>query len=80
MNICPDCKVELPFFDGPTHAYLGGNASCWKAYGELLAKEYGEPNYMKFHRWTVDAYAAQHPGQPDPRATSSVYIHLMALY
>jgi hypothetical protein len=35
---------------------------------------------MKSHRWTVDAYAAQHPGKPDPRATSSVYLHLMALY
>jgi hypothetical protein len=35
---------------------------------------------MKSHRWTVDAYAAQHPGKPDSRATSSVYLHLMALY
>lgn len=80
MAFCPDCKAEFPAFDGPVHAYLGGNAACWKTYGDILAREYGDPRYMKSHRWTVDAYAAQHPGKPDPRATSSVYIHLMALY
>ena len=80
MDICPDCKAEITSCQGPVHAYLGGNAACWKAYGEILAREYGDPRYMKSHRWTVDAYSAQHPGKPDPRATASVYMHLMALY
>jgi len=35
---------------------------------------------MKFHRWTVDAYAAQHPGKPEPRTIQSIYVHLLALF
>ncbi len=41
---------------------------------------YGDFQYMKFHRWTVDAYAAQHPGKPEPRTIQSVYMHLLALF
>lgn len=66
--------------DQPRHEYLGGSAGCWKSYGDILAKEYGDFRYMKYHRWTVDAYAAQHPGVPDPRAIQSVHVHLLALY
>jgi hypothetical protein len=28
----------------------------------------------------IDAYAAQHPGQPSPQAIQSVAVHLLALY
>lgn len=77
---CPDCKTQLPFCDGPVHAYLGGNAACWKLYGDVLAREYSDLEYWRYHRWTVDAYTAQHPGKPDPRATQSVYVHLLALH
>jgi hypothetical protein len=80
QTVCPDCKASLASATGPTHAYLGGNAACWKVYGELLAKEYSDPFYMKVHRLTVDTYAAQHPGQNSPRAAQSVTIHLLALY
>jgi hypothetical protein len=81
MESCPDCGAQFPS-EGPDvrHAYLGASASCWRVYGEVLAKEYGDPSYMKFHRWTVDAYAAQHPGQPEPRTIQSINVHLLALY
>lgn len=81
LEICPDCKGEFPEIPGGVrHAYLGGSPGCWKAYGELLAREYQDPAYMRFHRWTVDAYAAQHPGHPELRAIQSVHVHLFGLY
>lgn len=66
--------------DGVKHAYLGAGPACWEIYGQVLAKEYGDPAHMKFHRWTVDAYAAQHPGIPEPRTIQSINVHLLALY
>ena len=78
--LCPDCKAIVPKIDGPTHAYFGSNAGCWKIYGDILAKEYSDPIYMKVHRLTVDTYAAQHPGENEPRSAQSVNIHLVALY
>jgi hypothetical protein len=79
LEICPDCKVALARRDGPRHPYLGGSASCWAAYGELLAREYGDPAYMKAHRQTVDAYCAQHPGLPERRTIQSINVHLAGL-
>ncbi len=32
------------------------------------------------HQFTVDAYAAQHPGKPERRTIQSVGVHLIALY
>ena len=34
---------------------------------------------MRLHRLTVDAYAAQHPGENGPQARNSVGIHLSRL-
>lgn len=68
-----------PVSTGP-HAYMGGSPSCWALYGRLLEREYSDPAYMASHRTTVDAYAAQHPGRPEPRAIQSVNIHLVALH
>lgn len=56
-----------------------GSAACWRGYGELLAAQYSDPRRMTFHQIVVDAYAAQHPGEGDPRAVQSVGIHLMTL-
>ncbi len=80
LDICPDCKVVLPAVDGERHPYLGGSAACWALYGRLLAKEYGDPAYMRAHRMTVDAYAAQHPGLPEPRTIQSIHVHLVGLH
>jgi len=77
---CPDCGASVPMIEGPVHPYFGSNAGCWRLYGEILEREYSDPRYMKVHRLTVDAYAAQHPGKNEPRSAQSVNVHLMALY
>lgn len=48
-----------------------GSAACWRGYGEFLAAQYLDPQWMRFHQIVVDAYAAQHPGDDDPRAVQS---------
>jgi hypothetical protein len=48
-------------------------------FGQLLAREYGDPSYFTIHQLTVDTYAAQHPGQPERRTIQSVGLHLMTL-
>jgi hypothetical protein len=52
---------------------------CWAAYGEILAREYGDPAFAGLHRLTVDSYAVQHPGRPSPQSIQSVGLHLMSL-
>lgn len=81
LETCPDCGVKLDKHKADvTHAYLGASGSCWRVYGEVLAREYSNRDFMKFHRWTVDAYAAQHPGKPEPRTIQSINVHLLALF
>lgn len=76
---CGGCGELFPVIDGPTHPYILSSPGCWAAYGELLAREYQDPEYMKVHRLTVDAYAVQHPGVDTPQARNSVGIHLSRL-
>lgn len=76
-SACPGCKVVLPVFAGPTHAYLGASPACWDLYSRVLAREYGDPRYRAAHRLTVDSYAAQHPGEAE---LQSVNVHLVALH
>lgn len=64
---------------GPTHAYIGASPACWQRYGELLAREFSQIVPWEVHGLTVDAYAAQHPGDASRRAARSVGLHLMAL-
>jgi hypothetical protein len=52
---------------------------CWAAYGRVLAREYQEQAYYRLHRLSVDAYAAQHPGEDNAQARNSVGIHLSRL-
>jgi len=52
---------------------------CWAAYGEVLAREYQDPAYMRLHRLAVDTYAVQHPGIDTQQARNSVGIHLARL-
>lgn len=76
---CIGCGGWFPDVAGPTHRYLASSPGCWAAYGEVLAREYSDPVYMDMHRLTVDAYAAQHPGQAGPQTIKSVGIHLIRL-
>ena len=59
---------------------VGASPGCWAAYGDLVAREYGEWSNPPIHRLTVDAYAAQHPGEPSTKAILDVAAHLIALY
>jgi len=76
---CIGCGAQVPDIEGPTHRYLGTSPGCWKIFGDILAKEYGDPAYRKVHRLTVDAYAVQHIGIENPQTIQSVNLHLMAL-
>jgi len=78
MAQCPQCGVELPENDGPTHRYFGASPACWAAYGKVLEREYANPAFFQSHRMTVDAYALQHPGDRSPQAVQSVNVHLIS--
>ncbi|HEX2234527.1 MAG TPA: DUF5946 family protein [Thermoleophilaceae bacterium] len=77
-SACPGCGLELPERSGPVHDYIGASPACWALYSELLARQYQDYSQVE-HRLTVDAYAVQHPGRPEPRAVQSVGVHLVAL-
>lgn len=77
---CPGCGVELPPLDGPVHRYMESTPACWAKYGELLAREYENPEHMLAHRLTVDTYAVQHPGRPSAQSVQSVAVHLISLH
>ena len=80
LEACRDCGLMLPPCEGEGHPYLGASPACWALYGEVLAREYGDPAFMAAHRLTVDAYAAQHPGRPERRTIQSINLHLVALH
>lgn len=73
MAECPGCRVEFPEIDGPSHRYIGASAACWLEYSEAL------PGELSDTPLSVDAYAAQHPGDPSPQANQSVAVHLVTL-
>jgi hypothetical protein len=79
IESCAGCGLELPAVEGPTHAYLTSSPACWALYGEVLAREYGDPRYFSVHDLTVDAYAVQHPGRRESRTTRLLALHLVTL-
>jgi Family of unknown function (DUF5946) len=74
------CGAVVPTVDGTTHPYMLSTAGCWSLYSQILAREYGDPRYFAVHRFTVDCYAAQHPGRPERKAIQSVNAHLVGLH
>jgi hypothetical protein len=76
---CPDCRALVPDVDGPTHAYIGGSAGCWAAWGELQARAYADPTLAAVMPLAVDAYAAQHHGLEGRRQAQSVWAHLVSI-
>jgi len=79
MITCPQCGALVSAEEGPTHAYYGAAPGCWALYGEVLAREYEDYRFARLHRLTVDSYAVQHPGRPEPRTIQSVVVHLIGL-
>jgi len=76
---CFSCGALVPDRDGPTHRYMLASPGCWHVFGEVLAREYENRAYWPKHRLTVDCYAVQHPGEPNPQAIQSVAVHLISL-
>ncbi len=77
---CFSCGAMAQPSLGPIHRYMTSSPGCWAVYGEVLAREYGNPTFAARHRLTVDAYAVQHPGTPGPQSIQSVALHLVSLY
>jgi hypothetical protein len=76
---CPGCGGLFPDVSGPVHRYMESLPGCWAAYGRVLARAYSTTSLADVHRLSVDAYAAQHPGQPSPQSMKSVGVHLVHL-
>jgi CTP:molybdopterin cytidylyltransferase MocA len=77
---CPGCGARFaPSDSTETHEYIGASPACWAAFGELLAREFGDPAYGSIHRHTVDVYTVQHPGRDERRERQSVALHLIGL-
>ncbi len=76
---CFGCGAQVTAIDGPTHAYILSAPGCWERYGEVLAAELSEPARWPAHQLSVDAYAVQHPSNPDRRNRQSVAVHLVSL-
>lgn len=78
-STCPGCGLVRASAATLTHGYIGASPACWELYGEVLVREYGAYAAHANHRIGVDAYAAQHPGEPGSQSTHSVAMHLMRL-
>ena len=79
MSKCPGCGGLFEDIHGPTHRYMESSPGCWAVYGEVLAREYQDQDYFAVHKFTVDAYAVQHPGHSSPQTIQSVAGHLIRL-
>jgi hypothetical protein len=77
---CPGCGGRFPHLRGPTHRYMESSPGCWAAYGDVMARAYQDPTHAEYYRFSVDAYAVQHPGQPSLQSIQSVGVHLVRLY
>jgi CTP:molybdopterin cytidylyltransferase MocA len=77
---CPGCHARyLPQKLDETHPYIGASPACWATFGEVLAREFGDMNFGRVHRQSVDVYSVQHPGTDDRRQRQSVAAHLIGL-
>ncbi len=76
---CPGCGLVLARAEGPTHAYIASSPACWALYGQISAAPFARTLGSRSRRLAEDAYAVQHPGQPDRRTVQSVAVHLMGL-
>lgn len=76
---CTGCGALLEEREGPVHRYMESSPACWAVFGEVLVREYQDQAYFDVHKFTVDAYAVQHPGRPSPQTIQSVAVHLIRL-
>ena len=77
--VCPGCGAAIPDPGGSAVGSGASSAGCWAAYGDLVAREYGEWSNPPIHRLTSATYAAQHPGATEGNAVQAMAVHLMTL-
>jgi Family of unknown function (DUF5946) len=81
---CFGCGGSVPDIDGPSHRYMLAAPGYWAAYTGMLGGGLRAPAGSAGDRvhpaLTVDAYAVQHPGAPNPQAIQSVWVHLIKLH
>lgn len=77
---CPGCGARyLPQVIDEPHPYIGASPACWAAFGEVLAREFGDITFGSVNRNAADVYAIQHPGTDGRRQRQSVAIHLIGV-
>ncbi|MEN3357676.1 MAG: hypothetical protein V7637_1658 [Mycobacteriales bacterium] len=65
---CPGCAAPLPTVHMRIDRPLNASPACWRLYGEVTGFELQHPTLVsRFHQLAVDAYGAQHGGEPTPR-------------
>jgi hypothetical protein len=77
---CVGCGATVEKIEGPVHRYMTSAPGCWARYGELLGALAIAPSLQAARVMCVDAYAAQHPGTPNPQAIQSVATHLINIH
>src|SRR3954469_23037147 len=79
---CVGCGGAVPDIEGPKHKYVIASPGCWRLFGDVTAREFGEYGGSAVHQLSVDAYMVQHPGNAatDRRQRQSVAVHLCSLY
>src|SRR5215218_8717351 len=76
---CPGCGVILEATDWPFERRANASPTCWHLYTEVLNYEMEHLTRLgRFHQVTVDAYDAQHAGEPSPPISTA--FGLIALY
>ena len=80
LERCVGCGAGFDAIEGPIHRYMTSSPACWACYGELLGAMAVRPELQLARLYSVDAYAVQHPGTPNPQAIQSVAVHLLNMY
>src|ERR1044072_6038047 len=68
-TICPGCELRMPARNTTTisRGYYNVSDECWDLYTEVLGNEYSNAFlFGQVHHLTVDSYAVQRAGGPNP--------------
>lgn len=80
LSICPGCGLAAEPGGIPLDRPMNASPECWATHAELVGFELMHPILVgRCHQLTVDAYGAQHAGEPTGRirvAYSLVGLHL----
>lgn len=80
LSVCPGCGLTAEVGGIPLDRPMNASPECWATNAELVGFELAHPTLVgRCHQLTVDAYGAQHAGEPTGRirvAYSLVGLHL----